>query len=188
MLFPKSLSSEPRFFVVRSASGQIVRSGTVSESMIQMQCGEGETAQIEGAAEEWAAHMQALANPVLTLAQRKEKMLSKLAEKRWQVECAGTTLGGSFVATDDRSKLLITGAYQQALANPQYSTRWKSGAGEWVTLDAQTIIAVYGAVFSWVQACFAREGDLSDLVQAVTTEEQAAQMEAAIASFWPATN
>jgi hypothetical protein len=129
--------------------------------------------------------LNALANPVLTLEQRKSQILSKLAERRWQVECGGATLGGSFVATDDRSKLLITGAYQQALLNPQYSTRWKSGAGEWVTLDAQTIIAVYGAVVSWVQACFAREGELSDMVQSVATEEQIKAMEPVVAAFWP---
>lgn len=122
------------------------------------------------------------AAPAPTVEQMKATLLARLAERRWEVETGGIQVGGARVATDDRSKLLIADAARRADSDPEFTTRWKAENG-WVILDASTIIAVRDAVFAHVASCFAREGDLADMITSadVVTEDLAAAVEA----FWP---
>lgn len=108
--------------------------------------------------------------PVLT----KADLLALLADLRWRKETGGITVGGMFVATDDRSKLLLQGARTAADADPDHVEGWKTSNGEWVDLDASTIIALSNAVRSHVSACFALERDIATQIEAetITTREQ----------------
>ena len=122
--------------------------------------------------------------PEPTLDERKATLLARLAERRWEVETGGVTIGGMTVETDDRSKLLIVNAAARAREDSTYTVRWKIGPGTFITLDAATLIAAEAAVFAHVQRCFAREAELSGQIDAATAEELAA-LKATVEVFWP---
>lgn len=102
---------------------------------------------------------------------------------RWQKETAGILIAGMLVATDDRSKTLILGKRAQAQSNPAMVFRWKAASGDWVDLTGDQIIAIADAVADHVQACFDREGDLHDLIDAAETAEAVLAVD--IAAGWP---
>lgn len=81
------------------------------------------------------------------------------AERRWQAETGGIRIDGLRVATDDRSKTLITGARIKADQDPAHTLRFKVG-GPFVTLTAPQIIAISDAVFAHTQASFDAEADV----------------------------
>ena len=85
------------------------------------------------------------------------ELLAYAADKRWRVETGGIVVSGVPIATDDRSKTMIMGARLKADSDPAYVARWKNAAGEFVDIDAVTIIAVSDAVASHVDACFVAE-------------------------------
>lgn len=84
---------------------------------------------------------------------------SLIADRRWQVEVAGVTVGGIQIETDDRSKLLINGAALRANRNADYVLRWKTPTG-FIDLTATQVLAVADAVCEHVQLCFDREDEL----------------------------
>lgn len=100
-------------------------------------------------------------------AQRRREMAQQIADRRWQAEVAGITVNGMAVATDRDSQALITGATVQAMLDPNYSLRWKTVAG-FVDLTAEQIIGVATAARAHVQACFNREAELLDALEAGT--------------------
>lgn len=95
------------------------------------------------------------------------------AAKRWEREVGGIELNSLQVATDDRSKLMISGARQGAEANAEFTTQWKAPSG-FITLDAAQIIAISNAVLAHVAACFAIEQQVLAAIETgeVTTTEQ----------------
>lgn len=96
------------------------------------------------------------------------------AAKRWEKEVGGIEINGFTVATDDRSKTMISGARVAAMANPNFTTAWKGSGGEFVPLDANAVIAISDAVLAHVSNCFATEAQvLADIeAGAITTFEQ----------------
>lgn len=124
-------------------------------------------------AEEKAAH----------LAGMKATRKAAATDLRWQKEVAGIAINGVPVATDDRSKTLILGKRAKARENPDMTFRWKSASGEWVNLTGAQIIAIADAVADHVQACFDREGDLHDAIDAAETAEDVLAVD--IAEGWP---
>lgn len=102
----------------------------------------------------------------------KTAKLAELAEARWQAETGGITINGILVMTDDRSKVLLAGAVDEARNDPKFTTIWKGVGGIWVTLDAKTIITIGEAVSKHTQACFAKEGDLAKKVRSCVTIEE----------------
>lgn len=102
---------------------------------------------------------------------------------RWSKETGGIVIAGVPVATDDRSKTLILGKRAQAQADPAVIFRWKAASGDWVDLNGSQIIAIADAVADHVQACFDREGDLHDAIDAAETAEAVLTVD--IAAGWP---
>jgi hypothetical protein len=102
---------------------------------------------------------------------------------RWQKETAGILIGGMLVATDDRSKTLILGKRAKARENPDMTFRWKTAGGAWVELTGAQIIAIADAVADHVQACFDREGDLHDAIDAAETAQAVLSVD--INTGWP---
>lgn len=87
-----------------------------------------------------------------------------IAARRYQAECAGITVDGMHVDTDDRSKLLINGAALESMLDPQYVMQWKTPAG-FIELNAVQVLGVARAVRDHVQACFDREAALLDALE-----------------------
>lgn len=96
------------------------------------------------------------------------------AQKRWEKEVGGIEINGLTVATDDRSKTMISGARVSSMANPNFTTAWKGSGGEFVPLDASAVVAISDAVLAHVSNCFAIEAQvLADILAgAITTVEQ----------------
>lgn len=103
------------------------------------------------------------------------------AHKRWQVECGGISVGGLAVPTDDRAKMLISGA--AATLGDADTIQFKSRAG-WVVLTGEQLRAVRAMVTAHVQACFAAEAAVAAGIAAGTITSIAAVDAAA----WPSTN
>ena len=112
----------------------------------------------------------------ISLADEKAKRLQELAQRRYEAEEGGTTLGGNPLATDRITQAKITSAYVKAVADDGFEIiAWKSGSGVFSTLTATSIIAAANAIEAHVQACFDNEASLSsDITDAADLEELAA--------------
>lgn len=104
----------------------------------------------------------------------KERLLSHAANRRWEIEVAGISIGGIPVATDDRSKLLMSAARAKAKEDVGYSKNWKVAPAQYVTLDADQLVSMADLVEQWVTICFEAEGQVSEKIEngTVTTEAQ----------------
>lgn len=122
---------------------------------------------------------------VPTLAELKEEAKGVLANRRWDIEVGGMPFNGSTIATDDRSKLLLASAAAKARDDAEFTTKWKTADGEWIELNVAAIGAIYTAVFDWVSACFAREEELTNLIDSAADAEELATLTASIEPFWP---
>lgn len=128
--------------------------------------------------------------PVPSVASALAARLDELAALRWQKEEAGTTAGGAPIPTDRITQAKLTAVYVRASSDPDYEVHWKSGPGEFVTLDATQIIAIGDAVTAHVQACFDREMELSAELVSASNAGNADAKRAAIAAVdisagWP---
>lgn len=100
-------------------------------------------------------------------AARRAEVAQQIAARRYDAETAGITVNGLQIDTGRDSQALITGAAVSAMLDPGYSVRWKTGAG-FVDLTAEQIIGVARAARAHVQACFDREAELLDALEAGT--------------------
>lgn len=100
-------------------------------------------------------------------ADRRTLTAQQIADRRWQAETAGITLNGIRIDTGRDSQALITGATVQDMLDPAYSLRWKTPDG-FVDLTAEQIIGVATAARAHVQACFNREAELLEALEAGT--------------------
>ena len=90
-----------------------------------------------------------------------------IASRRYDAETAGIDIGGMRIDTGRDSQALITGATVQAMLDPNYALRWKTPSG-FVDLTAEQIIGVATAARAHVQACFDREAELLEALEAGT--------------------
>lgn len=84
----------------------------------------------------------------------KARLEAYAADLRWRREVGGINVGGVSVSTDDRAKLMITGARVAAAADPSWSTVWYGADGATYPLDAAAMIAISDAVQAHVNASF----------------------------------
>jgi len=87
----------------------------------------------------------------------KEQLRAHAAQKRWEKEVGGISLNGMKISTDDRSKIMISGARASADADPSFETVWKVSDNEFITLKAPAIIGISNAVLDHVSELFALE-------------------------------
>jgi hypothetical protein len=120
------------------------------------------------------------------LARAKAEKLAALAQKRWEVEIGGIMVDGARIETDDRSKLLLLGKRTKAVENSEGTTRWKAGSGQFVDLPNTFIVAAADAVEAHVQACFDREGELTDAILDPAVDTLAKLYAIDISAGWPA--
>lgn len=120
--------------------------------------------------------------PPTNLAALKVERKAALAERRWQAETGGAVVAGIPVATDVRSQSVITGASVAAMLDENYSVQWKTSAG-FVTLNREMVIGLAQGVRQHVQACFDREAELVEAIEAATTTTALAEID--INTGWP---
>jgi hypothetical protein len=104
---------------------------------------------------------------------------ARIADRRYRAETAGILVNGMPLDTSRDSQALVTGAALAAVVDPGYHCQWKTIEG-FVDLDAQTIIALASALRAHVQACFDREAELLDALEAGTYTD------ALLEQGWPA--
>ena len=109
-----------------------------------------------------------------TLDELKAAKYAEIAEARYAAETGGCTVDGVTIATDRGSQALLTAAVVSARLDLEFKTRWKCADGHFVTLDAMQLRAIGDAVIAHVEACFAREAELCELVDAAQTPEELA--------------
>lgn len=98
----------------------------------------------------------------------KQALTLYAAQKRWEKETGGIVFGGMVISTDDRSKIMISGARVAAEADPNFTTQWKGADGSFVTLVAAMIVAISNAVSTHVSNCFALEAQVLAQIEAGT--------------------
>lgn len=110
------------------------------------------------------------------------ELLAKAQAKRRALEIGGITVGGVPVYTDPESQSKLHAARTAAKEDSGYTLDWKGSGGSFVTLNAQTIIAIADAVRAHVQACFSAEKNVGAKISngTYTTYEQVDG-----ASEWP---
>jgi len=109
--------------------------------------------------------------PEPTLDELKAQKLAELAQARWEQETGGLTLpDGTVIKTDRESQSLLTGASLYVLQNASATVEWK-GENGWVTLSASDLQQIAMLVRNHVQACFSKERELGEKVEACETAE-----------------
>lgn len=119
--------------------------------------------------EEWAALHPP---PVPTFDELKTAKYDEIAAARYAAETGGCTVDGVTIATDRGSQALLTAAVVSARLDVEFKTRWKCADGRFVTLDAMQLRTIGDAVIAHVEACFAREGELYEQIDAAQTPEE----------------
>ncbi|SFZ81649.1 protein of unknown function [Devosia enhydra] len=109
--------------------------------------------------------------------------LAALDATRRGFEEGGTVIAGTPIKTDRQTASILTAAFVTALADPGYTIRWKVADGVFTTLDAPTIVAIATAVRAHVQACFDREGELTEAIMAAGDAEALDAID--ITTGWP---
>lgn len=85
----------------------------------------------------------------------KSDLAAYAADLRWHIEVGGIVVGGVPIATDDRAKLMITGARVAAMEDPGWSTIWHGADGQTYPVDAAAMVAISNAVQAHVNSGFA---------------------------------
>lgn len=112
--------------------------------------------------------------PEPTFDELKAQKKAEIAAARYAAETGGCTVDGVTIATDRGSQALLTAAVVTARLDLEFKTQWKCADGRFVTLDAMQLRAIGDAVIAHVEACFAREGELCELIDAAQTPEELA--------------
>lgn len=85
-------------------------------------------------------------------------------QRRWELETGGIEVAGAPIRTDEQSQAKIQGAFQLAQQDPEVEIDWEAQPGQWVTLDAPTMIGIGLAAARHVQRCFSAARQVGGLV------------------------
>lgn len=110
--------------------------------------------------------------PAPTLDELKAAKRAEVAAARYAAETGGCTVDGVTIATDRGSQALLTAAVVMARLDPEFKTQWKCANGSFKQLDVFQLRAIGDAVIAHVESCFAREGELCELIDAAQTSEE----------------
>lgn len=90
------------------------------------------------------------------------------AQKRWEKEMGGMTVGGMPIKTDTEARVKIR-ELKDNIASGKLSApyRFKAVSG-WVAIDEATLTAVYDAIVQFVDDCFTTEDTVSQSIDART--------------------
>lgn len=113
----------------------------------------------------------------------KENAKDKLASLRFIKETAGITINGHNIATDRESQILITNLAIRAKEDNSFSIKFKSKRGRVVNAGSAVVIAIYNAVFNYVQACRENEAQIIELIDACSTHTELKNIDLTVG--WP---
>lgn len=102
--------------------------------------------------------------------ERLNNIKNTIAAKRYMEETSGILVNGFFLNTGRDSQALLTGAALEAFMDDTYTCRWKTAEG-FIELDSASLITISREMRKHVQACFNREADLLEHVDAGTYED-----------------
>lgn len=118
---------------------------------------------------EWAEAVYDIVSvPGWDTAPDKARLVAHAAAARWRKEVGGVLVGTVPVATDDRSKLMITGARVAAMADPDWTTVWHGSDGNTYPVDVAAMVAISDAVQAHVNAGFATFAAVKAAIEAGT--------------------
>jgi hypothetical protein len=103
-----------------------------------------------------------------------EILIAYAADKRWRTAIKGTTVAGIPLLTDDGSQAKIAQVKQAFDSGTILSTTFKGASGNFVTVNAAQMTALYAGVVAHVQACYAAEALAAAAVNAGTALDYAA--------------
>lgn len=103
----------------------------------------------------------------------------RAAARRYDEEIKGITISNMEISTDRTSQALLTGAVTAAQLDPNLTAKWKLKNGH-VTLDKTQLDTIAMAVRNHVQACFDREIEIIEAIDAGTFTD------AMLDEGWPA--
>lgn len=107
------------------------------------------------------------------LADVKEALKAKVAAQRWEREMSGVVINGLPVATDDRTRGVLVGAYARAVKDSNYAvSNFKSGE-VYVSLSNAEIIAIGELVADFIQSCFDQNQVIDAEIDALASFEEA---------------
>lgn len=109
--------------------------------------------------------------------------LAQLAALRFEKETAGITVAGTEIKTDRESQAALAATYVSMKNGLLQTVRWK-GRGRWVTMTPAQIEPTARAVAEHVQACFAREAELTDALLLIV-DNPVAVANYDISTGWP---
>lgn len=96
-------------------------------------------------------------------------MRSQVTAAKWRAIEGGVSVGGIPVTTDADSRAMLQGLAIAASAGAIQQAPFKAADGVFRTLTGQQALAIFAAVVSHVQACYAREAELFAAIDAAPT-------------------
>ena len=120
---------------------------------------------------------EVVALPEPSFEELKQRKLGEIAAARYDAETGGCMVDGAMIATDRGSQALLTAAVVTARLDPEFKTQWKCADGHFVQLDAMQLRAIGDAVTAHVEACFGREAELVEQIDAAQTPEELAAIQ-----------
>lgn len=190
-----------RFAIYKESTGEILRTITCLENLIDMQVSDGEafTEMQDG---DDSTHYVSLGSLVLFPAQPTEAHIFDWGSKIWvdprtladlklarravinadrtELINSDFTWDGSVFNSDPVSYMFIVGAVSKALVNPEHTEVWTLADNTYRTLTAAEIIAMATVMGEKISAAMATGRILQDAIEAATTPEEVA------AVVWPA--
>ena len=107
---------------------------------------------------------------VKKLSAMKIRLLSQLDSKATRIKERGITVDGDRFKTDFKTQSRFSQAVQRTDKDAAVVFNWKLRSGEFKVLDKTTINTILDAMFTHTQATFTNEKNLTDTINACTTQ------------------
>jgi len=123
----------------------------------------------------------------------KSTVKSEISSIRYSKENEGIIYANSVFATDERSRVNYIGAVSQAQANSEFTVRWRKKDPEtdeagFITLDANSLIAVYGSGLHYITSCFYTEDYYHQQIEAAANVNTCIAIYESRETGWPSRN
>ena len=112
-------------------------------------------------------------------------LISKLADKRYNVQTSGITVNDLHIKSDSESIALITGAFNRVQRHPDEVVQFKTNSGVFVAMDKAAIEGIFDLVSDHIDACFKKEQQIAASINSATTIEELEAIYEDINTEWP---
>jgi hypothetical protein len=175
------------YAIYDSATGDVLRTVTCPEDLIELQCGPGESYVASGEFVDDTLHRIEAGVVVAkerTLDELKADVRFAVRARRNAAEWGGCNTPSGRIDSDPDSQRKINGSVTMALiAGSAFSVDWRLSDNTVTTLNASQMINVGLAVGQHVSACQDRKNDLDAAITAATSATELAAID--IETGWP---